>query len=188
MSGSRSTPRASIPASRSSARNSPRPQPMSSTGAGVAEVVHVGALPFADALRRARASGSRRRSSPGRRRDRSRSVETRRSGGRRAAGARSRRSSRVSRSSSSTPRARWRGRSAARRLASCCSAGRRLVPLGQRVERACSDGSVEPALVDRERLDVPAHGLAQDALERREREPAQAPARARADGETAARR
>ena len=38
-------------------------------------------------------------------------------------------------------------------------------------------GGVEPALVDRERLDVPAHRLAQDALERREREPAQAPVR-----------
>ena len=39
-------------------------------------------------------------------------------------------------------------------------------------------GGVEPALICRERLDVPAHQLAQDALERCERQAAQPPERA----------
>ena len=100
-----STPRASMPASRSSAEELAAAAADVEHGRRVAKVVDVGPLPLAHALGRARASGSRRRSSRGSPTGRQR--RRRRSGAAGGSG-RSRRSSRVSRSSSSTRRV-WSG-------------------------------------------------------------------------------
>ena len=181
MSGSRSTPRASMPASRSSARNSPRPQPRSSTGRSVAEVVDVGSLPLPDRLGRAahpalegevvrdaRRCCLRRGCRGGR-------------GGRPLAPLQPRQAflqldgeprlpgDRVD--AALQPLEHRPDPLLRRRL-------RRVPALRDRVDET-KDSRVEAPLVGGERLDVPAHELAQRRLDGRQREPAQPPPRSR---------
>ena len=174
MSESRSIPRASIPASRKRPRNSPRPQPRSSTGRGFAEVLDVRPLPLADALCRPAhaalegevvgeddlAGGGRRRR--GCCRSGGLAQTTLEAG-----------EPLVELNHELDP-----GAKLLRDLEAPLQ--RRVLLVSTRRDRVqeLQRGGVEPALICRERLDIPAHQLAQDALERCERQSAQPPERA----------
>ena len=150
MSASASIPRASTPASRSSDRNSPRPQPMSSTGAASrkSSTYHAGAP---ERLPSSRASAPRTRSS--------REGPPRPAAPRPSSRGGCRSPSRAARRAAAAPRA-PRARGGSTRHPPC--------PVGRLVEVVdeLEHRVVEGALLRRQRLDVPAEQRPQQPLDR----------------------